>query len=182
MFRRYCQQYGEVILLLVLIAICAFLIQVGLQIPVGRSKALITPSTWPVACLILIAGCALALLLLRFFRKNTPAQDDAKGTEDAGQIDAESGEVIGDAVHPRRAVYTILFMVGYMALIPVAGFILASVVGMGLYMLSLRVRYLYALLIPTLLTALLTGIFAIALQVPLPRGISVFQNFSQLFF
>jgi hypothetical protein len=180
MLRRYSQQYGEIVLLSALIAVCAFLIHVGLQIPAGRSKALITPSTWPVACLLLIAGCSLAFILLRLVRKSAPAQDD-KRAEDARQ-GAAAGEEIAEERHPLRALYTILFMVGYMAIVPYAGFVVTSIVGMGLFMFSLKVRRLYALLIPALLTALLAGVFIIALQVPLPRGTGFFQEFSQLFF
>jgi len=170
MLRRYRRQYGEIILLTAMIAACAFLIHVGLQIPVGRSKTLITPSTWPVACLLLIAGCSLALILLRLIQKSAPARDAAASGEETEER------------HPRRALYTIVFIVGYMALVPYAGFVVTSIVSVGLFMFSLKVRRIYAVLIPVLLTALLTGIFAIALQVPLPRGMGLFQEFSQLFF
>ncbi len=181
MIRRYCKQYGEIILLLALIAACAFLVSVGLQIPVGRGKSPIVPSTWPVASLLLIAGSSLIILLLRFLRKSQPALED-KQKEDAQQSDTVPGEGAEDAAHPQRAFYTILFMVGYMALIPYAGFMVTTLAGMALYMLSVGVRRIYAIIIPLLLTALITGIFGIALKVPLPRGVSVFQSFSYMIY
>ncbi|MDR2893090.1 MAG: tripartite tricarboxylate transporter TctB family protein [Deltaproteobacteria bacterium] len=185
-------KHGEVIFLLVLLLGSAYLISIAMDIPVGRSKAIITPATWPILSLGMVAIFSALLLVLRIVRRDK--QDAAKAIQaEATSKDAiseESAEVVTDAegmpteeaTHPQRAFYTLGFLVVYMAALPYLGFVAVTLITMSVYMLSLGAKRIYAVLIPLCMTGLVVGIFGIALKVPLPRGISLFRELSQLFY
>ncbi len=175
---RRITKHGELILLLSLIAVTLYLITVGLKIPVGRSRAVITPSFWPVASLGIVVFCSAILLAIRFVRRNKNAQSDSAAAADA---DAD-GMPNEEAKHPQRAVYTLLFMVVYLAVLPLTGFILTTLIVTAVYMLAIGASRRYAFIIPFGMTVLITAIFALALKVPLPRGVSLFREVSLLFY
>lgn len=177
MIRRFSEKYGEAVLLLVLIVTAIYLITVGLEIPVGRGRSPVTPATWPVMSLGIIVGCSALLLIFRLINRNKNAAATKASAEDAIGDPAEEAEE-----YPQRALYTIIFMVVYLVGIPYTGFLPVTLVALGLYMVSIGCARKYAVIIPLLMTALITVIFGIALKVPLPRGIGLFREFSMLFY
>ena len=177
MIRRFSEKYGETVLLLVLIVASLFLITVGLDIPTGRSRAIITPATWPLMSLGIIVGSAALLLLFKSINRK---RDElvAKASEEDGVGDAAEEENI----YPQRALYTILFMIVYLGALPYVGFIPITLVAMGCFMLSINVSRLFSLVIPVVMILIVVSVFGIGLKVPLPRGFGIFRDFSMLFY
>ena len=176
MIRRFSEKYGETVLLLVLIAASLYLITVGLDIPVGRSRAIITPATWPVLSLGIIVGSAVLLLVFKAINRKRDELVAKAAEEEAVGDPTEEEEAF-----PQRALYTIIFMVVYLGALPYVGFIPVTLVGMGCFMLSIRVSRLFSFIVPVAMIAIVVSVFGIALKVPLPRGIGIFRDFSMLF-
>lgn len=176
MLRRFSDKYGETVLLLTLIPISFYLISVGLEIPTGRSRASITPATWPILSLGMIVSSAVLLLIFKVLNRKRDkliAKDSAE-------------EIIGDPkeeeeTYPERAFYTASFMIIYLLVLPYVGFIPVSLVAMGCYMISIGATRKFSIITPFVMTAIIIIVFGIALKVPLPRGVGVFKEFSMLF-
>ncbi len=77
----------------------------------------------------------------------------------------------------------VVCLLGYIVLIPVIGFILATLLFIPAFALALGERRKAILWIsPFLLTAIIVAVFAKFITIPFPRGIGFFAAFSRLFY
>lgn len=84
-----------------------------------------------------------------------------------------------DTKNPRRLLTGIALLLGYLALINVLGFTLATLLFLVLLIYVLGGRHVTALAVaPVVVTAAILLIFGRILFVPLPRGIGVFRDIS----
>jgi hypothetical protein len=150
------------------------------NIGLGRSRANILPSFWPRMVLaVMIAGSAGLLLLdglraIRTGRESAPESDKPEA-----EPDGTGGDIL---LHPRRGLYSILYLIVYIAAIPVTGFVIPSVICTAVYLRALGQSPISSLATAAALTAMITLGFAIGLGVPLPHGLGPFADFSRLLY
>lgn len=78
---------------------------------------------------------------------------------------------------------SVVCFLGYMILIPLIGFILATLLFIPVFAMALGERRKMILLIsPFLLTTIIVGVFAKFITIPFPKGIGLFAQFSRLFY
>ena len=174
----------ERLFLVGIIAFACFMYWDAGTISLGRSRAVILPSSWPRMVLGIMIVSALALLGLDVFKFFTRRLD---GGAESGQGKPASEENSADAAaetlhYPRRGLYSVLYMLIYVAMIPVAGFVASSIVCTTGYLCSLRHNPAKAVVVVIILTVAITLGFAVGLGVPLPRGSGVFSEFSRILY
>jgi len=76
---------------------------------------------------------------------------------------------------------TLAFMLAYVLLLGILGFVVLTPIWVGAYMYAVGIRR-WKLLVPTtvILSALLIVVFPVLFKVPLPRGIGIFRTISIL--
>ena len=126
------------------------------------------PTLWPRGILILLV-LACGLLIGKFI-----LEERKKGTDRTGKTESETqwGMVFKGIL----VLFLYMFLMGYV------GYILSTLAFTLAAMLMLGNRNkVHLVLTPLLTTVLVFIIFTHAMYIPLPKGISVFRTFSQIF-
>ncbi|MBG0778119.1 MAG: tripartite tricarboxylate transporter TctB family protein [Desulfovibrionaceae bacterium] len=175
------KKYKEPIFLLVVMAISVFMFCEATTIHVsGRSRNPVGPATWPEIMLggMFFFSALLFVIDIRRIRRGESLEAVRGEGESADTADLAKDK----QEYPQRGLYTFIFLVLYLLLLPTCGFVLSSAVLLFLYLLSLRISLRGCLLLALGSTAVLTFLFPHLLSVPLPRGTGVFQHVSKLFY
>lgn len=78
---------------------------------------------------------------------------------------------------------SVVCFLGYLVMIPLIGFILATLIFIPIFAMALGERRKLILLIsPVLLTTIIVAVFAKFITIPFPKGIGLFAEFSRLFY
>jgi putative tricarboxylic transport membrane protein len=166
--RRYFQEFarrGEFIIPLSFLVVSIFLLYLSTQFrtPV-RFAVAVGPAFFPQAVLAAIMILS-AKLIYDYLR--------ADSLRKFRQFDKVE--------NPRNLWITLAFMLAYVLLLGILGFVVLTPIWVGAYMYAVGIRR-WKLLVPTtvILSALLIVVFPVLFKVPLPRGIGIFRTISIL--
>ncbi len=130
---------------------------------------------WPFMALSVSLALSLLMLIAGIKRYRSAGRE---GTPDL------SAEAAAEKRRQRITVtLSIVTFLAYMLVMPWIGFILATLIYILAFALSLGERRRWVLtLSPFLVTAVIIGVFAKFITIPFPKGIGVFAEFSRLFY
>jgi putative tricarboxylic transport membrane protein len=154
-------KWADRITAIVLLALCVFWIRlaVDLPFPAFARVAKMGPGHYPIAVAGLLAILAV-LLLWQTFRSDTYA--DAANDEEQQTIDPRGF---------RHLVIGFGFFLGYVILVPLIGFVLASIVFVFCFIRLIgQFNYWLSGVLALGIPVLLWTVFAYLLTVPLPKG------------
>lgn len=192
------KKYKEPLLLLGIMAFTVIMFIASGDIRMGRGRTPVGPATWP---RFMLGGMMLFSIILfvndmRKLRKGESLEPEQAAEEYADTADLASEGVESlkhgeesmdgsgsDAEHyPHRALFTLIFLVGFLLLLPVTGFVFTTIVLLFSYLLSLKIKLKLSFLLATVSTFVLVYLFPHVLSVPLPRGIGAFREMTKVFY
>lgn len=167
----------------------ALLLAVLATVPSADGLFYQLPRFWPgtAVALMLIGGAAVLVGELRKRRSHAPASPEAVESTDAEPADADASgakDPNGEEIHqPWAHVLIVLAIVAYIAVIEIAGFILATSLLFFAIATIMRAKGLIKVLVISLGVGLVTAyFFGNVLSVPLPRGLGVLADLSRLIY
>lgn len=171
------KKYKEPLLLLGIMAFSVFMLLQANHINIGRGRTPVGPIMWPRMVLGCMFICAAILFVVDLLRIRRGQNLELK--KDEGE-DASTDDLVADKEeYPQRGLYTLIFLVLYLVLLPYTGFVVTTLVLMFAYLMSLRVTADKAALLATVSTAVITFLFPYVLSVPLPKGVGVFLELAR---
>jgi hypothetical protein len=162
---------GEIIVYGVILGMACFLFYVATTFPLFEHADKLGPAFWPKTVLlvvIVLSGTAVIQNTVRAVRN--------KRQRNQGIIQEERG-------HFKRLALAIFFSLVYGFSVPYTGFLLSILVFQVIFLLILKVKNIWILLLyPLALTTFIYLIFIEVLYIPLPRGQGIFLTFSRFFY
>lgn len=169
---KMLKKYKEPMFLLGIMAFAVFMLLEANNINVGRGRNPVGPIMWPRMVLGGMFLCSAILFVIDLLRIRRGVSLEVK--KDDGESASTDDIATDKTMHPSRGLYTIIFLVAYLLLMPYVGFMVSTLALMFAYLLSLRIRAGQSALIAGISTAVITFLFPYVLSVPLPKGVGVF--------
>ncbi|SDH68696.1 Tripartite tricarboxylate transporter TctB family protein [Alteribacillus persepolensis] len=151
-----------------------FLIQ-AVRLPMGSVER-IGPGAWPlvILCLMLILGVVLLIKELIKHKKHSGLQMDK-----TAEAQTEETPIEMEVVYPYKHWIVLAVAAGYVLVLPVIGFIVATPLLMLAAAFVLGLKHIGKLITLSLTSSLVFNyIFIVLLSVPLPRGAGIFRSLS----
>jgi putative tricarboxylic transport membrane protein len=165
---------GEIVFFAVCVAFFGFMFYEGLDLAGQGRPGEIGSGLWPLLALGASFLFSVALLVgsLRKARRDVDSRED------------ETPESHAEKKRQRVTVtLSVVCFLVYMTVVPWVGFILATLLYIPSFALSLGERRKGVLFIsPFLLTAIIVAVFAKFITIPFPKGVGIFAEFSRLFY
>ena len=162
---------GEIVFSGVCVAFFGFMLFETLDL-LGKGRAgEMGSGLWPFMALSVAAVLSLLLLIASVKKRDAAAPEP-------------TAEAIAEKKRQRTTVtLSIVCFLAYILVMPWIGFILATLLYVLAFALSLGERRRWVLaLSPFLVTAIIMGVFAKFITIPFPKGIGIFADFSRLFY
>ncbi len=165
---------GEIVFFAVCVAFFGLMFYEGVDLATHGRAGEIGSGLWPLISLGASFLFSVALLIASLKK----ARRELAGAED------ETPEAIAEKKRQRVIVtLSVVCFLVYMVVIPWIGFILATLLYIPAFALSLGERRKWLLFIaPFLLTAIMIAVFAKFITIPFPKGVGIFAEFSRLFY
>lgn len=146
------------------------------QIKITNASFTVGPRDWPYILLTLMLILGTFGLVKSFIKARKP-----KETESAvNHVNKEPERTLFKLSIPVLALLSIIIFV---ILLEFIGFILSSILFLyGLSLLLGAKKQLNSIIFAIITTAVFVALFSILLQIPLPRGVGIFRQFSLLFY
>lgn len=165
---------GEIVFFAACVAFFGFMFYEGLDLATHGRAGEIGSGLWP----LMAIGASLlfsAALLIGSLQK---------ARRDLGTAEDETPEAIAEKKRQRVTVtLSVVCFLVYMAVIPLIGFILSTLLYIPAFALALGERRRWVLFVaPFFLTAVIVAVFAKFITIPFPKGMGIFAEFSRLFY
>lgn len=169
---------GERVLTGFFIIFSVSFIIVALQMTPPKVDTPLVGSFWPGLALTILCICS-SIEMVRLLRQ-TKAEREAKAAA-ADKKKRALQEVMGEVDNRNLLIFGGVIAFLYIFLVHYIGFIVATPVFMAIYMYVVGYRKKVMLVAaPLLAIAVFLLLFVVATYIPLPRGIGIFQELSQL--
>jgi putative tricarboxylic transport membrane protein len=164
----------------VVLAIAAWLFHVALNFPVSPRAGRLGPGLWPRAILVLVIIVCVSRIVYGLFARQQAADEGGLLQEVAAGIPQAAGpDVTAAPRYPLLLLLGVALTVGYVALLGVLGFALATFIYMAAMMVVGRYRRPGVILVVALAGSLaLMFIFMKVVYLSLPIGIAPFDAVS----
>lgn len=153
----------------------------ALKFPAARTAGLLGPGFWPTAILSLMFILSVMLLVQTYKNKVEKNKKDEVMADKSEKMEKEFFE--SKIVYPNRYLIIILLLLLYALFINYVGFLIATplLILSSAWVLGMR-RWTHLVLMTVVSSIVVIYVFAIFLEIPLPRGFGVFRNISLWFY
>ena len=172
---RVIMKKGEIVFSGVCVAFFGFMLFETLDLMGQGRPGEVGSGLWPFMALAVSLVLSLLMLIASIKKSRAAARENTPGL---------SVEAVAEKRRQRTIVtLSIVTFLAYILVMPLIGFILATLIYILAFALALGERRRWVLAVsPFLVTAVIVGVFAKFITIPFPKGIGVFAEFSRLFY
>lgn len=176
---------GNIVLASVTILFSIFFLIFSLQLPPSPNPITLGPGFWPTTILVMMLIMGVALFVRTWLEQakvkaNKVSKEEKSIIEQSEEVEEEFSSEI---VHKTRYLQIFSILIISLLLMKYLGYIITTILFIIAiaYIIGIK-KWINVIITSVIGTAALTYLFAILLNITLPRGIGIFRSFTSLFY